>query len=387
MAKTDIAALLAVAAALMIGIGDVLEQQSAQQVTDKPVGTFALFGRLLRDRRWWAGSLVAAAGLGLQAAALGLGSVVLVQALSVTSLLFALVISAKVNHRRITRWQGMWAVLLAAAVTVVVTVGDPQAGIPRGSFRTWAVVALVMGPALILCLIGARIFSGSVGALLLGLVSGSLWGVFSVLTKGVVDQLGQGIPALLRTPELYVWAVLGIAATAWEQSAFRAGPLTASLPAVTVTEPIVGSVLGVTVLGETLNTNNVGVAAIGVSVAVMAAATVALARSQAAAAPGGFERRHRSSRSISARHPSTHIGSGCWVPHATSASSSVSLAWARSPWATSPTRRTLRCWDSMRFARATTSTFRSKAGLSRGIGGWRSPRHPKWPRSIGPTAR
>ena len=285
MANTDIAALLAVAAALMIGIGDVLEQQSAQQVTDKPVGTFALFGRLLRDRRWWAGSLVAAAGLGLQAAALGLGSVVLVQALSVTSLLFALVISAKVNHRRITRWQGIWAVLLAAAVTVVVTVGDPQAGIPRGSFRTWAVVALVMGPALILCLIGARIFSGSVGALLLGLVSGSLWGVFSVLTKGVVDQLGQGIPALLRTPELYVWAVLGIAATAWEQSAFRAGPLTASLPAVTVTEPIVGSVLGVTVLGETLNTNNVGLAAIGVSVAVMAAATVALARSQAAAAP------------------------------------------------------------------------------------------------------
>jgi|SRR5271166_1082179 len=290
MANTDIAALLAVAAALMIGIGDVLEQQSAQQVTDKPVGTFALFGRLLRDRRWWAGSLVAAAGLGLQAAALGLGSVVLVQALSVTSLLFALVISAKVNHRRITRWQGIWAVLLAAAVTVVVTVGDPQAGIPRGSFRTWAVVAVVMGPALILCLIGARIFSGSVRALLLGLLSGSLWGVFSVLTKGVVDQLGQGIPALLRTPELYVWAVLGIAATAWEQSAFRAGPLTASLPAVTVTEPIVGSVLGVTVLGETLNTNNVGLAAIGVSVAVMAAATVALARSQAAAAPAIDER-------------------------------------------------------------------------------------------------
>ena len=285
MAKADIAALLAVAAALMIGIGDVLEQRSAQQVTDKPVGTVALFRRLLRDRRWWAGSLVAGAGFGLQAAALGLGSVVLVQALSVTSLLFALVINAKVNHRRITRWQGIWAVLLAAAVAVVVTVGNPQAGNPRGSFQTWAVVAAVMGTALILCAIGARIFSGSVRALLLGLMSGSLWGLFSVLTKGVVDQLGRGIPALLRMPELYVWAVLGIAATAWEQSAFRAGPLTASLPAVTVTEPIVGSVLGVTVLGETLNTNNVGLAAIGVSVAVMAASTVALARSQAAAAP------------------------------------------------------------------------------------------------------
>jgi drug/metabolite transporter (DMT)-like permease len=285
VSTTDIAALLAIAAALMIGIGDVLEQRSAQQVTDKPVGTVALFRRLLRDRRWWTGSLVAAAGFGLQAAALGLGSVVLVQALSVTSLLFALVISATVNHRKITRWQGIWAVLLVAAVAVVVTVGNPQAGTPRGSLKTWAIVAAVMGPGLILCVIGARKFSGSVSALLLGLMSGSLWGLFTVLTKGVVDQLGHGIPALLRMPEVYVWAVLGIAATAWEQSAFRAGPLTASLPAVTVAEPIVGSVLGVTVLGETLRTNDIGMVVLGVSVAVMVAATVALAHSQAAGTP------------------------------------------------------------------------------------------------------
>ncbi|MGO9927428.1 MAG: DMT family transporter [Mycobacterium sp.] len=285
MGTTDIAALLAIGAALMIGIGDILQQRSAQQVTDKRVGTLALFGRLLRDRRWWAGSLVAGAGFGLQAAALGLGSVVLVQALLVTSLLFALVISARVNHRRITRLQGIWAVLLATAVTVVVTVGNPQAGNPRGSFQTWAIVAAVMGPALILCVIGARVSSGSVSALLLGLMSGSLWGLFSVLPKGVVDQLDHGVLALLRIPEVYVWVVLAIAATAWEQSAFRAGPLTASLPAVTVAEPIVGSVLGVTVLGETLNTNRVGMIALGLSVAVMIAATVALAHSQAAAAP------------------------------------------------------------------------------------------------------
>jgi hypothetical protein len=48
------------------------------------------------------------------------------------------------------------------------------------------------------------------------------------------------------------------------------------------TTDIVGSVLGVMVLGETLRTNNVGVVALSVSVAVMVAATVALAHSQAA---------------------------------------------------------------------------------------------------------
>lgn len=290
MDKTGIAAALAVAAALMVGIGDVVQQRSAQQVTDQPVGTVALFRRLLRDRRWWAGSLVAAAGFGFQAAALGVGSVVLVQATLVTSLLFALVISARVNHRRVTRRQGFWAVLLVAAVAVILTVGDPQAGTPRGSLQTWTIVGLVMGPALILCVIGARMFPGSVGALLLGLMSGSLWGLFSVVTKGVVDQLDRGIPALLRTPEMYVLIAVAIAATAWEQSAFRAGPLTASLPAVTVAEPVLGSLLGVTVLGEALHTNGVGLAALGVSIAVMAAATVALAHSQAASAPTDDEK-------------------------------------------------------------------------------------------------
>ena len=49
-----------------------------------------------------------------------------------------------------------------------------------------------------------------------------------------------------------------------------------------VAEPIVGSVLGMAVLGEALDTTKTGLVVIGISVAVMIAATVALARSQAA---------------------------------------------------------------------------------------------------------
>lgn len=285
MARTYLATLLALAAALMIGIGEVIQQQSAQDVTGERVGTIELFGRLLRDRQWWTGSLAAAAGFALQAAALNFGSVVLVQALLVISLLFALLISAMVNHRRITRWEGTWAVLLVAAVAVVVTVGNPQEGHARASLHAWAVVAAIMVPAVVVCAIGARIFSGSVSAMLLGLLSGSLWGVFYVLTKGVVAQFGHGIGALLRTPELYAWGVVAISATAWVQSAFRAGPLSASLPAITVSNPLVASVLGVTILGETITKNNAARVVLAFSVAAMVVATVALSRSQADASP------------------------------------------------------------------------------------------------------
>ena len=230
MAKADIAALLALGAAFFIAIGDVIHQRSAHEVTDEPVGHIGLFTRLLRDRQWWLGSLVAAAGFALQAAALGLGSVLLVQALLVTSLLFALPINARLTHRRVSRWEWTWAALLAASVAVIVLVGNPTSGHSRASLETWIAVAVVIGPALVLCVLGARVWSGATSAVLLAVVSGALWGLFAVLTKGVVDRLDDGFWALLRTPELYAWALVAIAGTAWQQSSFRAGSLTASLP-------------------------------------------------------------------------------------------------------------------------------------------------------------
>jgi drug/metabolite transporter (DMT)-like permease len=287
MAKADIAALLALGAAFFIAIGDVIHQRSAHEVTDEPVSHIGLFARLLRDRQWWLGSLVGAAGFALQAAALGLGSVLLVQALLVTSLLFALPINARLTHRRVTRWEWMWAALLAGAVAVIVIVGNPTAGHSRASLETWTGVALVLGPALVLCVIGARILAGPASAVLLALVSGALWGLFAVLTKGVVDRLDDGVWPLLRTPELYAWALVAIAGTAWQQSAFRAGSLTASLPTMTVAEPVVGSVLGVVVLGETLHPGDAGWFTLVITVIVMVTATAALARGEAATAATG----------------------------------------------------------------------------------------------------
>lgn len=282
MAKADIAALLALGAAFFIAIGDVIHQRTAHEVTDEPVGHLELFLRLLRDRQWWLGSTVAAAGFGLQAAALGLGSVLLVQALLVTSLLFALPINARLTGRRVTRWEWLWAALLAGAVAVIVTVGNPTAGQARASWETWAAVAAVLVPALVICVVAARVVSKTAGAVLLALVSGALWGVFAVLLKGVVDRLDDGLVALLQMPELYVLGVVAVAGTAWQQASFRSGALTASLPTMTVAEPVVGSVLGVVVLGETMRPGDAGWLTLIVAAAVMVVATAALARGEAA---------------------------------------------------------------------------------------------------------
>jgi drug/metabolite transporter (DMT)-like permease len=282
MAKMDIAVLLALGAAFFIGIGEVMHQRSAHDVTDQVVGHWELFTRLLADRQWWLGSLVSALGFGLQAAALGFGSVLLVQALLVTALLFALPVNARSTGRPVTRTQWMWAALLAASVAVIIIVGNPTEGHSRAALGVWAVVVAVMAPALVLCVVGARVWAGRpLAAVLLGVVSGSLWGVFAVLTKGLVDHLDRGLWALLEMPELYVWASVAVAATAWQQSSFRAGSLAASLPTMTVTEPVVASALGMGVLGESLRPTDGGWVALIAAVVAVVFATGALARSEA----------------------------------------------------------------------------------------------------------
>ncbi|MGC2568024.1 MAG: DMT family transporter, partial [Mycobacterium sp.] len=164
MSKADFAVLIALCAALASAIGDVIRQRSAQEITDKQVGHLELFWLSVRDARWWLGGMGAIANYSLQAAALALGSVMLVTALQVTSLLFALPIYARLAGHRVTRWEWIWAATLAAALAVLVTVGDPGAGHSRGSLGTWLAVAVVMGPVLVLCVLGARLWSGGQAA-------------------------------------------------------------------------------------------------------------------------------------------------------------------------------------------------------------------------------
>jgi drug/metabolite transporter (DMT)-like permease len=288
MSKADFAALIALCAALASAIGDVIRQRSAQEITDKEVGHLELFRLSVRDARWWLGGMGAIANYSLQAAALALGSVMLVTALQVTSLLFALPIYARLAHHRVTRWEWFWAVTLAGALAVLVTVGDPGTGSSRGSLGTWAAVAVVMGPILVACVLGARIWAdGTIAPVLLAVVAGSSLALFALLTKGAIGAVSGGFGAFLRAPESYCLIPAALAGMIFQQSAFRAGALTASLPTVTVAKPVVASTLGVVVLGETLNTTGPRVLTLLTAGVLVAVATIALARGEAATMAAG----------------------------------------------------------------------------------------------------
>jgi drug/metabolite transporter (DMT)-like permease len=283
MTKVDIAALIALCAALASAVGDVIRQRSAHEITEKEVGHLELFRMSLRDKRWWVGGLAAITNYSLQAGALAWGSVVLVTSLQVTALLFALPIYARLTKQRVTRWEWVWAVVLAAALAVVIIVGDPTSGQQRAPLSTWLVVAAVLGPLLVGCVLAARVWKGRpVAAVLLAVVAGSSLALFAVLTKGVVEVAEAGPAAVLSAPEFYPWLAVALCGMVFQQSAFRAGALTASLPTMTVAKPVVAGVLGVTVLGETLYTRGPAAFVLVSAVALVIIATVALARGEAA---------------------------------------------------------------------------------------------------------
>lgn len=276
-----LAAALALLAAVLFAVASAVQQRSAADVPDAEAHGARLLLTLARRPRWWAGTLSDTGGFVAQAAALGLGSLLLVQPLLVTTLLVALPLGARWAGRRLRRSDWVWAALLVLALAAFALVGEPTAGVDRAGWRPWLPAWIVLGLLVGGCLAGAAVRRGTARAVLLAVAAGVAYGVGAALTKGVVSQVDDGLLALLTSWETWLLAVAMAGGTLLQQSAYQAGSLEASLPAVTVGEPVIAVALGIGVLQERLRADGAEWALIGVLVVVMAAATVALARAAA----------------------------------------------------------------------------------------------------------
>jgi hypothetical protein len=146
----------------------------------------------------------------------------------------------------------------------------------------------VMGPLLVFCVLGARVWNRTaIAPILLAVVAGSSLALFAVLTKGAVGAASGGFGAFLRAPESYCLIPAALVGMIFQQSAFRAGALTASLPAVTVAKPTVASLLGILVLRETLNADGPGSFMLLAAAVLVVISTIALARGEAASMAKG----------------------------------------------------------------------------------------------------
>ncbi len=275
--------LFALLAALFLAIGIVVRQRATMDVPEEQGVSAVMVLTLLRRPLWWGGTAAAIAGFVFQALALAYGSLLLVQPILVSALLFALPLSARLANRRVTLGEWLWAVVLTAALAVFVLLAKTRPGDYEASVTPTAIVALVCTAVVSACVVVAIRTTGWKKAVLLAVAVGVLFGVVAMLTKLLMHLLTHdGVRAVLTTPVPYLLAVLGIVAVVLQQSAFHAGALQTSVPTMLVLEPVVAVALGAVVLGEHLTVNGVKLIAITVAVVAMAAATIALGREEGA---------------------------------------------------------------------------------------------------------
>ncbi|MDQ6837053.1 MAG: DMT family transporter, partial [Actinomycetota bacterium] len=105
--------------------------------------------------------------------------------------------------------------------------------------------------------------------------------------KGTTDALSHGLVAVFTGWPLYLLVVAGAIGLLLNQLAFSAGPLRASLPAITTLDPVASLAIGVVVYDEQLRHGPLAVTGAAVGLALVVAATLALTRTGAEPSPEG----------------------------------------------------------------------------------------------------
>ncbi|MBA3653245.1 MAG: DMT family transporter [Actinobacteria bacterium] len=238
------AAVVALCSATAYALASVLQQRAAAAQPAALSMRTGLLVRLATRPLWLLGFLADVGGYALQFVALGLGSLALVQPLLVSGLLIALPLSAWLSNRDLRRTEWAGAVALVVGLGAFLVVAHPASGTDDASRRAWIAVALAtLVPAGVLVGVGAA-REGAPRARALATATGLLYGFTAALTKTSAHLLSLGIGHALAAWQPYALLVCGVLGMLLAQSAFQAAPLDASLPLLTVVDPLASVLIG-----------------------------------------------------------------------------------------------------------------------------------------------
>jgi hypothetical protein len=217
----------------------------------------------------------------LEALALANGSIVLVQTLLVSGLLFALPLSAIGAPVKPARQDWFAAVAVVLGIVVFLSVGDPSDGHYRATTLDWVIAFAVCGSIMITMVVVTRNAVPHYRALGLAVATGASYALTAALTKQVVTIVQiHGFVGLLSHWPTYALGFFAIVGLILNQSAFNAGHLAASLPALAVTNPVLSSILGIALFDEALLAHGaLQYAVTALAVVVMITGVIKLARS------------------------------------------------------------------------------------------------------------
>ncbi|MEO5992937.1 MAG: DMT family transporter [Arthrobacter sp.] len=277
------AVLLAVLGAFCLAIG--AQRQGSAVKAD--TGGLALSShgllRLLRSRRWVFGLLLLTVGMAMNAVALVMAPLTVVQPIGAIALVITTIVNAKDQGLSINRATvvAISACVTGSAMFVLLAVNVTQENHQVSSSDELTIVLLL---ALGVGVFGTLtvMFKHRMSAFVYILGAGILFGVVAVLTRIIGRHLldPNGL-VLLNVPW---YSVVAIAAAgglgSWfVQNAYSGGPPDLVIAGLTVIDPIVGIAIGITILGELrADVHAVTAMAMGVAGSLAIVGVIALSR-------------------------------------------------------------------------------------------------------------
>jgi drug/metabolite transporter (DMT)-like permease len=266
--------------AAFLGGGFVIQQREAAHSDPGSGLSLRLLGQLMHRRIWWVGVASMVVGYVLAGWSLGSGNLVLVEPLIAANMLFALPIAAMWCRKR-PSWRSMVAAFaLAGGVSGFVLAARPNGGrsvsIPANTWAAAGMAAAIVVAAMTVMALRRR---GNRRAGWLGAATGIVYGMQDSLTRRVYGGIAHSAVDLLTSWPIWVLVGVGFLGVLLAQIAFDCAPLSASLPAISVLEPMTGIALGILVFHSHIRTDTFSLAMAALSLLVMLGGAFAVSRS------------------------------------------------------------------------------------------------------------
>ncbi|WP_433532267.1 DMT family transporter [Micromonospora sp. CA-263727] len=263
--------IVALAAALCFALSSALHQRAAKQQPQRAALDPRLILHLLRSRLWLSGWIPDSAGVALQVAALRLGPLAVVQPVMASGLFMAVLIEAALIRRRVVGRDLIAVAVGVAGLTGFLVLAEVRAGVGTPDPAAWIGPAIGATLIVAICLLTAHRLVGTARGAVLGVASGIAYSLAAALAKEVTDRYrGDLLETVLSWPALGL-AVAAAVGVVLNQSAFQHGRLAAPLTALTLTDPVVSVLIGITVFQETLTATPGRVVGLALASATVAA--------------------------------------------------------------------------------------------------------------------
>lgn len=270
-----LAAVISVVSALVFTVCFALQQRANLVVMDSGAkGAIPV----VRRREWIVGMVLQPVAFGLQALALGIGSLIVVGTANNAQLAFMAPAGAWVLRSRPVRRELLAGLVVLAGLGAFIVGTRPEKGLDAASFGRW-LPSLLVTLAVFGVLMGLGWWLRAYRAALWGAATGVWGGLVAALTKQVVTSARDGIMPLLTGWATWGLLVTGVGNILWTNLALRSGKLASGLAAMACLTTVASVFLGIVVYEEHLGGGAPDRVVAAVGAVVMGVGMAAVARS------------------------------------------------------------------------------------------------------------